>query len=390
MRRAIAALGITQIASWGTTYYALGALSQAILDETGWSSTIVFGAFSAAMLLNGMVARPAGRMIDSYGARQAMAMGSAASALGCTLLALATHPALYIAGWLVLGVSMRLTLYDAAFTALAQLSGSAARRSISYLTLFGGFASTVFWPAGHALAQSHGWQMTFLAYAALHLFLCLPLHLTLPRHGNGDEGNNGEVEAGPQEAPLTGRDRTRAIVLLASAVALNGMVFSAISANVLTMFESLGFAAASAVLLAALIGPSQVAARIGDIALGRNLSAAGLGIVAFGLLPLAAAVFAASGFGFAGAVVFVVLYGASNGLITIARGAVPLALFGRTGYGEVLGTIAAPALILNAIAPTLFAILLERGGAHAAMGVTLAFGILSVAGMVRLAWLHPR
>jgi MFS family permease len=388
---AITALGITQIISWGTTFYALGALSPDIAAAQGWSKTLIFGAFSAALLLSGTISRAAGGAIDRRGGRAMMSLGSVLAALGCAILSQASQQWIYIAGWLVLGVAMRFVLYDAAFPALAQLAGLRARRAISYLTLFGGLASTVFWPLSHVLSEQLGWQGTFLVYAGLHLFICLPLHvLTLTGKAVAESPQTAPGESLAIMAPLTGGARSHAMAAFATVIALNGLVFSAISAHVVPLFEELGFSAAGAVAFAALVGPSQVASRIGDILLGHRMKVMNVGLIAVGLLPLSLAVFILGGFSLVAAIVFAVLYGMSNGLMTIAKGAVPLSLFGREGYGLVLGTIVTPQLILNAIAPTLFVFALDHFGAQSAMLLGLVFGLLSLAAMLYLARLHPR
>lgn len=188
----------------------------------------------------------------------------------------------------------------------------------------------------------------------------------------------------------SGPARRRAMILFAAAVALNGLVFSAISAHALPLFAGLGFAGDQAVLMAALIGPAQVASRIGEILLGRRITAMQLGLIAFGLLPLAIAGFALTGFAWQGALLFALLYGASNGLVTIAKGAVPLSLFGARGYGEILGIIAAPNLVLNAAAPLLFALLLGVATPQAALLLAGGFALGSSLFMLWLARLHPR
>ncbi|MFN4143991.1 MFS transporter [Aestuariivirga sp.] len=383
----ICGLGITQIIGWGTTYYALGALSADIAATTGWSKALIFGAFSAALLLSGLISTWAGRLTDRAGGRAVMMWGSAAAAAGLVLIGLFPHPATYISGWLFLGVAMRLATYDSAFASLTQIAGQGARRAISYLTLFGGFASTVFWPVSHYLSQGIGWAETLLVYAALHVFICLPIHWSVLREARGDrEVETPEAQSAP---PLEGSSRRRAMALFAAALALNGLVFSAISAHVVPLFDGLGFKGEEAVFMAALIGPSQVASRLGEILLGRNLAPLHLGLIAFGLLPVAIGLFAALGFSWGAALLFAVLYGASNGLVTIAKGAVPLMLFGTKGYGEMLGIISAPNLVLNAAAPLLFALLLGWVPPHGALLIAGAAALASSIAMLRLTRLHP-
>lgn len=318
-----------------------------------------------------------------------MAAGSLLCAVGLALMGLVPHPVTYVAGWLVLGVAMRLALYDAAFTSLTQIAGDGARRAISYLSLFGGFASTAFWPLSHVLSERFGWAEALCFYAALHLLVCLPIHLTVLRPSGQRSFAPAAADTGGPE-PLSGAERRRAMILFALALALNGLVFSSISAHAVPLFEGLGFTGAEAVTFAALIGPSQVASRITEILFGRKLKAVHLGVLAFGLLPVAIAVFSIGGFTAAAALAFALLYGASNGIVTIAKGAVPLALFGRNGFGEVIGRLAAPNLVLNAVAPLLFAWILDLAGPQESLLIAMGVAALSGLAMTTLARLHRR
>ncbi len=381
----ICGLGITQIIGWGTTYYALGALSQDIAATTGWPSALIFGAFSAALLLSGLISRRAGRLTDQLGGRRIMMAGSLFAAAGLAILGAFPHPVTYVVGWLVLGFAMRLATYDPAFASLTQIVGTNARRAISYLSLFGGLASTVFWPVSHYLSLSIGWPQTLLFYAALHLAVCLPIHALVLGQARGQ--NEAKEDAAPPPSLMPEGLHRRALALFATALALNGLVFSAISAHAVPLFGALGFRGEEAVFMAALIGPAQVASRLGEILMGRNLGALQLGLLAFGLLPVAIAAFAGLGFSWEAALIFAVLYGASNGLVTIAKGAVPLALFGPRGYGEVLGAISAPNLMLNAAAPLLFALLLGLVPAQWALliaGCAALASSLAMAALIRL------
>jgi hypothetical protein len=384
----ICGLGITQIIGWGTTYYALGALSLDIAATTGWPKTLIFGAFSAALLLSGLMSAWAGRLIDRVGGRRVMMAGSLLSALGLAIIGAFPNPVSYAAGWLVLGLAMRLATYDAAFASLAQITPGGARRAISYLSLFGGLASTVFWPVSHYLSLGIGWNNALLLYAVLHIAVCLPIHWAVLREAKGERDDGSPAAAAG--ARLPGSLRRQALALFAAALALNGLVFSAISAHAVPLFAALGFEGEEAVFVAALIGPSQVASRMGEILMGRRISPIQLGLIAFGLLPVAIAIFAGLGFSWAAALAFAVLYGASNGLVTIAKGAVPLHLFGPRGYGEVLGIISAPNLVLNAAAPLLFALLLGVASAEAALLVAGGAALASTLAMLLLARLHQR
>ena len=173
---AVVALGFTQIIAWGTTLYALGVLGKPIAADTGWSQSLVFGGLTIALLVSSAASTTVGRLIDARGGRQIMCAGSVLIAVGLVALSQVTHPYAYLAAWAFLGLAMRMSLYDAAFAALVQVTPSRGRRAISYLTLFGGFASSAFWPIGHALNGAYGWRTTLLVFAAVNLAICLPLH----------------------------------------------------------------------------------------------------------------------------------------------------------------------------------------------------------------------
>jgi predicted MFS family arabinose efflux permease len=378
--RAVLALGITQIIGWGSTVYALGVLAKPITADTGWRFDFVVGGFTAALLASGLVSAWAGRLMDRRGARGVMTSGSALMALAQLVIALAPGPVAYLAAWAILGVAMRLSLYDAAFAALVQVTPAHGRRAISYLTLFGGLASTVFWPAGHALGAAVGWRGTFLIFACLNLLVCMPLHwFGLDRR----EAAVAEPQAGGMPAAdpaMTGGPaRHMAMALFAVVMSACAFVFGALAVLLPALLEANGVSAAAAVTLAAIKGVAQTGGRLADLIYGQTLAPLNLGRIAVGLLPLSFAALYFSSAGFAAILAFTLLFGVSNGLVTIVRGAVPLALFGTQGYGAILGLLATPYLVVNASAPVVIAMIIERWGYDAAQFVMLAVGLIGTA-----------
>jgi MFS family permease len=361
---AVVALGITQITAWGTSYYCLGVLAGPISRDTGWSRGFVFLGFTVALLAMGVVSNAVGRAIDRHGARAVMTLGTALVSTGLFALSQVRYEAAYLVVWAFLGVGMRLCLYDAAFAALVQIVPSRGRKAISYLTLFGAFASSVFWPVGQALNEQLGWRQTLVVFALINLAVCLPLHwLGLARRESDQSAGRarGAVESadGP---PLEGTTRSIAIALFALIMSLNGFVFGVISVQLVPLLEAAGLATAAAVWIASLKGVAQFGGRIVEIVFARNLRAITVGRIAMSVLP-AALVLLLTGTGSLPLVVaFTLLMGASQGVITIVRGAVPLALFGAKGYGAVLGLIATPVLVVNAASPTVFAWIVDRWG----------------------------
>jgi len=365
MVSAVLALGITQITAWGTSYYCLGVLAGPISQDTGWSRGFVFLGFTVALLVMGLVSSAVGRAVDRHGSRAVMMLGTVLVSSGLFALAHVRSEAAYLAVWAFLGLGMRLCLYDAAFAALVQVAPSRGRMAISYLTLFGAFASSVFWVVGHALNEQVGWRQTLVLFALINLVVCLPLHwLGLARRETAEAAAapTGAAAAGADGPPLEGRTRSVAIVLFALIMSLNGFVFGVISVQLVPLLGAAGLATATAVWVASMKGVAQFAGRVVEILFARNLRAITVGRIAVGVLPPSLLLLLAGTGSLPLIVAFTLLMGASQGVITIVRGAVPLALFGAKGYGAVLGVIATPVLVVNAASPTVFAWVVDRWG----------------------------
>ena len=364
MVSAVVALGITQITAWGTSYYCLGVLAAPISQDTGWSRGFVFLGFTVALLTMGLVSSAVGRAIDRHGGRAVMTLGTVFVSAGLFALAHVHGQAAYLAVWAFLGLGMRLCLYDAAFAALVQVAPSRGRKAISYLTLFGAFASSVFWVVGHTLNAQVGWRQTLVLFALINLVVCLPLHwLGLARRETAEAaGPTGAATADVDGPPLEGRARSVAIVLFALIMSLHGFVFGVISVQLVPMLEAAGLATAAAVWVASMKGVAQFGGRVVEISFARNLRAITVARIAVGVLPPSLLLLLAGTGSLPLIVAFTLLMGASQGVITIVRGAVPLVLFGAKGYGAVLGVIATPILIVNAASPTVFAWIVDRWG----------------------------
>jgi MFS family permease len=365
MLRAVFALGITQITAWGTSFYCLGVLAGPISQDTGWSRGFVFLGFTVALLVMGVVSTKVGRAIDRYGARGIMTLGTVLVAAGLFALAHVRSEPAYLAVWAFLGLGMRMCLYDAAFAALVQVTPARGRTAISYLTLFGAFASSVFWVIGHALNQRVGWRQTLVLFALINLAVCLPLHwfgLSRREASEGPATPTGAVPQSPEDPPLEGRARSVAIVLFALVMSLNGFVFGVVSVQLVPLLEAAGLATAAAVWVASMKGVAQFGGRVVEILFARNLRAITVGRIAVGILPLSLLLLMLGTRSLPLVVAFTLLMGASQGVITIVRGAVPLALFGAKGYGAVLGAIATPVLVVNAASPSVFAWITDRWG----------------------------
>lgn len=352
--RAIGILGITQIASWGALYYAFAIIAPEIQRDLGLSSGVVFGAFSWSVLVAGVAATPAGILIDRHGGRLVMAAGSLLCVAGMAWLSQAGSALSYLGAWTVLGLAMPFTLYEAAFATLNRKLPDQARQAISGLTLFGGFASTISWPLTLYLVTRIGWRDTYLVFAAFQLAVCLPLHLLLG--------------ADPPRAPATAGKHTHytlaqalrhpAFHWLALAFASAALIFSTLAVHLIPLFQKLGHPAGVAVWMAALIGPTQVAGRIGEMTVFRRVPARRIGACVFAALPAALLALLLFGPQAWAATLFCIVYGLGMGILTIVRGTVPQELFGREHYGAISGAMAVPALVSKAAAPLLAATVL--------------------------------
>ncbi|MCX7962558.1 MAG: MFS transporter [Burkholderiales bacterium] len=389
---AVCALGLAQITAWGTAYYCLGVLARPIAADTGWSLSFVYSGFTIALLAMAAVSPWAGRAIDRHGARPVMLAGTVLVAAGLGLLSRVESESGWLAVWAFLGLGMRLTLYDAAFAALVQIVPSRGRLAISILTLFGAFASTVFWVLGHYLNEAGGWRATLAGFAAIHLAVCLPLNwVAFVRRETRDDAAARAGPATPRDAPpLRGARRVVAIALLSLVMSLNAFVFGVTTVQLVPMLEAAGLGAAAAVWVASMKGFAQFGGRLLEIAFGRRLAAMTVARIAIGLLPLAFALLAFSGGSLALVLAFTLLMGAAQGVITIVRGALPLALFGTTGYATVLGVLATPAILANAAAPTLFAWIVERWDWRTGQATLLATSLGSWAAIELMARWYAR
>jgi hypothetical protein len=375
--RAVSVLGVTEILSWGALFYPPVLTVPLMAADHGWSTSFAMGGFSAGLFVGGLVSRHVGALIDRFGGHVVMPFGSLTGALGLVGLVHVRHPIAYIAVWMVLGVAMAASLYDPAFATLGRIFGAGARRPITALTLAGGFASTVSWPTTQFLIGVSGWRGTYLVYAALLALLAAPLHaFALPRR-----------QAPPAVPRDTGALKPVAVLpanglmflLVVTAFAAYAFVPSALSAHLLTIFGRYGLSPATVVAVGMLFGPAQVLARIGELVFARTQHPLWIARLAVGMLLAAFVLVALLPFSAAVAASFAVMFGLANGLMTIARGTVPLALFGASGYGRLMGRIGGPYLVMQSVAPLVLAYVIERLSDTAALALVAGFAAVALA-----------
>lgn len=359
LRSLVVALGVGQIVSWGPLFYSMAVLWPSVGETFGVSRVTLFGVVSLALLLNGLVAPFAGRMIDLHGGRVVMSIGSLLSGLGLAIVASAESVAVYALGWGIGGVAMSMVLYDPAFATLSQHSGDGHRRALTAVTLLGGLASTVFWPLTESLLGDLGWRGAFWVFAILQWTVCLPLHVfvipsrppTLPLPTRGEGG----------ASPVASAQQLRVFRWLTAGFALHAFLMSALAVNLLTLLQSRGLTLADAVFAGVLMGPMQVAGRLVDMFMGGRIPARVLGIGALCAVVLSMLLLSLPQLSLAMALVMVSLYGAGNGLITIAKGMNVADIFGRADYGYWLGRLARWVYGMYAVAPLAYALLHRVG-----------------------------
>jgi MFS family permease len=350
----------------------------------------LFGAYSFSLLLSGVFAPAAGRAIDRFGGRNVMSAGSVVAAASLFAIGQAQGVVWLYVAWALAGIAMTLALYEPAFVTLSQHTGNAYRRALTLLTLFGGLASTAFWPLSLAGLSSVGWRETMTGFALLELLVCLPLHfLCIPKVPFSESAAQHSAAAAPVHPPSARVDRHRArrvaFVALATAFALNGFVVSAIGIHLIAVLQGKAFTLASAVWVSSFIGPMQVAGRVMEFAFSSRWPPLMVGTLAFGLLALALVVLSLVRGVWIVALLFALLYGWANGVMTIVRGTVPGVLFGSRDYGALLGRLAQPQFILKAFAPVAVTLLFAVDDSRRVALYALAVGGIAAFAAYRMA-----
>ena len=380
----VAGMGVGQILAWGSSYYLLAVLAGPVVRATGWSDSWIIGALSLGLLTSGLVSPRVGHLIERFGGRPVLASSAVLLAAGLLLQALAPNLTIFIVAWFVIGLGMGAGLYDPAFSTLGRLYGEHARSAITQLTLFGGFASTVCWPLSAYFVEHVGWRGASLAYAAINIAVVLPLYLfCVPRE---ERRLPPARTAAPGEVMRRRSAEDRyALVLVAAGLTAASVIMTVISVHILTLMQARGLTLATAVSFGALIGPSQVGARVIQAAFGRHrhpiwsfLVSTLLVAIGLSMLLGPASVIGAG----------LVLYGSGSGIRSIVRGTVPLALFGREGYAVLMGWLAMPSLVAQAASPSIGALLIEHLGTDLTIVVLVGaavFNILLVLPLVPLA-----
>jgi len=381
-RVVITALGIAQILAWGTSFYFPAVFAGPIVKETGWSLGFVVGGTSIGLLTAGLISPQVGRIIDIRGGRPVLLASSLFYATGLALVGLSHALPIYLLAWVLIGFGMGTGLYDAVFAALGRMYGSEARGPITSLTLFGGFAGTVCWPLSAFMIEHLGWRSACFIYAAIHLLVMLPLQASVVR-APAKAGSGTDKQAPSSETPRI-INETLIFGLLAVVLSIAAGIGSIVVVHLLIFLQARGVDFSTAVSLGTIFGPAQVGARLVERVFGNRYHpiwtmVASCSLMAIGLLLLFGAIPAL--------ILIILLYGAGYGISWVGRGTLPLALFGPVRFPRLMGKLAFPSLIIQALAPSAGALLLEARGAQATIGVLTVFAIINVVLIGSLWWL---
>ncbi|MGB6007787.1 MFS transporter [Castellaniella sp.] len=359
-------LGIAQTLSWASSYYLLAVLAKPIGQSTSTSYSLVFGAFSAALLVAAAAGPVAGYFIDRFGGRPVLIASNLAFSFGLLILSQATQTMHIFAAWVVIGLAMGSGLYEAAFASVVHLYGQSSRPAITGITLFAGFASTVGWPLSSYLEGLYDWRVVCMFWAALHLVLGLPLNALLSRARQDIGGATDEqepLESVSQDGRRGSMNLPRTAYLMAYVFAASWFISTAMASHLPQIFQASGATLAASIAAAALVGPAQVAGRVMEYSFLKKahpLLSARLAILAH---PLAAICLGLAGA--PAASIFAILHGLGNGILTIAIGTLPLKVFGSQGYGQRQGWLMVPARIVQAGSPFLFGLAVANWGSQA-------------------------
>lgn len=380
-RRLTLILGMTQLVVWGLTYYVPSVMTGPVAAGLGVGAAWVLGGFSLALLATGLASPLACKTIDRVGGRTVMAGGTVVQAAGLLLMAASPGLWCWYLGWAVTGLGMACGLYDAAFATAGRALGAAARPTITGITMIGGFASTLGWPLGAWLVPWLGWRETLAVYAAILLCFNLPLLLLLPR------GVPAPVVT-PRVPDGVIQGGRSVFACIATFFTLRAGIGTVISISAPILLVGMGLSQVAAIGLVSLIGPAQVAMRVVQAAMGRRWSPAVVAWIGALLFPAVGfpLVFAGPGWVDLAALMFVLGYGASNGILTIARGTLPLHLFGPVGYAARIGRLALPVMLAQAAAPLVSGPLIESWPAWAVFLALTVASVVASAGLAPLLW----
>jgi len=375
---------------WGSTFFVPSVMGRHIAQDLQMPAEVLFAGPTIMFIVGALLAPPVGRIVDRRGARNLMISGSMLGALSLVLLSRVQGPYTYVAVWVLIGIAGVMMMGTISSVALAQIAGNRARRALAFLTTVGGLSSTIFWPLAAALDAALGWRTTLLIFASLHLLISLPIHYFVLPPLAPPRSPVAATSGDPVSAPVAPVKRPMIFILLAIMLSSGGIVYTGMTLYLIEILRSLGHSSATAVILASLMGPIQISVRLVEIALAHRLSTMNSAIIGSIALPVALLFGLGAGSTLAAGIALVVLYAISNGLKAVVRNTLPLALFERSEYGRYMGWLAVPLNIVTALAPIVFAAMMERGGVSLTLLACFIAAILSLITNIALSRLARR
>lgn len=381
----LSGLALTRIIGWGSIYYSPSVLAGYLASELGLGPAVTFGGITILLVTGALIAPMLGRHLDRRGTRSAMALGAVISGLGLALLALAQGPVSYLSTWLVIGVGHVMQLANTGNVTVAQLVGERTRRVIGLMMLVTGLASSVFWPLTAWLSADYGWRACLIVFAAIQFVVVLPIHLAIPAYRVRPVADPGPSAAPAEEqGRVPAGERRMMFWLLALSFSASGLVSWGLPLHIIGLMQGAGIAGASAVAIASLSGPATLVARAVDALAGERFPVERVALAGLALGPSACLLMALAPGSSVIAMTFVMLFSAAMGVIAVARATLPLALFGRSGFGVMLGRLTVPQNLTFAAAPLLFALMVERLGASGTLIVSAGIQSVALLAMIML------
>ena len=384
LNAALGGLAVTMMIGWGSTYYVPAVLAPALRRDLGLSQEVIFSGVTVMLSVAAAIAPFAGRVMERRGARGTLVLGSLMIAAALVELSFAQGVWSYLVAWVVIGAATPLALTQGAVTAIAERAGGDARRAVSTLLLLSGFSSTISWPLTTYLSGHLGWRGTCLLFAGAHLILCTAIHAGLLRGRPMPSIRDDRPSPTPDAIVPASRERP-AFLLTALALSLAGFVSWGLPLQAVEILTAFGHPTETAVWVAALMGPSQVLARIAEVAFGHRAGILNVGLVSAAMMPVAVLIPMMADHSVSAAILFIVGYGVSAGAMTIVRSVLPLALFGRERYARLIGQLALPQNAAFALSPVVFASVMSASGPKAVLLLSLAVALLATVAMVGLA-----
>jgi MFS family permease len=375
-------LGIPQIITWGSGFYLPAILAVPISKELGIPTETFFWAFTISLLVSGLIGPRVGKAIDRLGGRRVLPFGNLAFAIGLSILALSTEPVFLFVAWIFMGIGSSMGNYDSAFATAVSFLGTKANRVIAGITVFAGFSSTISWPLTSLLNDNFSWQTAVWFWVVMHLLVAMPIHLSIPKV----EPKEVADATGPIRKIIKNRFRFDPLLLVFAVMfALEGFIVSSVNSTLPFMLGELGADAQLAIFAAAILGPSQVAARLLLVALDRYLTP--MRVAAISILVHPAGVILLLVFEANAILPFVILHGIGVGLNPFIRGSLPLLFFGSESYGQRQGYVMMLSKIISALSPTLLTLML-LANPQMAITATMSMGIAAMALLILLAFMR--